>query len=689
MFGKKRIDELTARLSNLESMFASSGAAGDMAAMGASLEGHTKWLQNVEQGLTDVRTAHEAQLRDLGRWLAATTYAVTSMSDTPVIPSPELQAGGPNARRVDEHATTARMLQIWTVMRWLDQAPVASDVLISVVLPTRNRRVYLERAVASVLTQRHAAIDLVVVNDGSTDDTADFLATVTDPRVRVLRTSGVGAAAARNLGLDAVRGAIVTHLDDDNLMDPLWLHGVAWGFSRWPDAQLLYGARIVEDGPARDRMPSGAMPSLEWQSFDRKRLEQSNYIDMNVIAHRNGIPEARFDPAIRSSIEWEMLLRLTARHVPLELPIVACLYSNYAPNRLSDSAQYLEENRFVRSRVHTTRAMRVLSYNALFPLLSETYIEEEMLALEAQGVSIGFAAHGVSVSPYPVRQPVYTGLDEAVAAHDPDVVVVYWTSHALGELDHLERLGRPFVLRVHSFDFDPTAIERVRNSRCCAGVWAFPHQVAELPGAHDLVPIFSTHAAMPEPAAERPVVASVSAGLPKKDWPLLMSAMNELSDLERVIVVARSNGLEHVPDDVTAMAATYERPPVVQINVPRAEVFALLARTSALVYTVKPNVPLGMPMSVIEGLRAGACVIVPEAASMEMLCGAGYRPYRTATDIVAHVRTIMAGGEAIDAERLANQNRARARFCDPTLGKRFHEELSAAVTAWRAERQAA
>jgi hypothetical protein len=122
---------------------------------------------------------------------------------------------------------------------------------------------------------RRADLGRVVVNDGSTDDTADFLATVTDPRVRVLCTSGVGAAAARNLGLDAVRGAIVTHLDDDNLMDPLWLRGVAWGFSRWPDAQLLYGARIVEDGPARDRIPSGAMPSIEWQSFDRKRLEQS------------------------------------------------------------------------------------------------------------------------------------------------------------------------------------------------------------------------------------------------------------------------------------------------------------------------------------------------------------------------------------------------------------------------------
>ena len=94
-------------------------------------------------------------------------------------------------------------------------------------------------------------------------------------------------------------------------------------------------------------------------------------------------------------------------------------------------------------------------------------------------------------------------------------------------------------------------------------------------------------------------------------------------------------------------------------------------------------------MSVIEAMCAGACVVTPDRDEMKALCGSGFRPYRTAADIVAHVRDIIAGGPAIDLERQNNQAQAIARFCDPELGRRFHTELSAAVTAWRERRQRA
>jgi hypothetical protein len=68
---------------------------------------------------------------------------------------------------------------------------------------------------------------------------------------------------------------------------------------------------------------------------------------------------------------------------------------------------------------------------------------------------------------------------------------------------------------------------------------------------------------------------------------------------------------------------------------------------------------------------------------MSALCGDGFRPYRTAADIVAHVREIVAGGPAIEIERRRNHDRAVTCFCAPQLGRRFHAELSAALTAWR------
>ena len=613
------LKKIWGRLKRLVRVFSSVSALSD------ALATRSAWLRNIERGLADVRTAHAAQLNDLERWQGATARVVASLTNTPIVPSATLQAAGPDARLTDDRATLARLTQLWAVTRWIATAAATSSTLISVVMPTRNRRAYLERAIASVLKQTHAALELLVVDDGSTDDTPNLLASLKDPRVRPMRAAGVGAAAARNLALGAARGQIVAYLDDDNLMDENWLKALAWAFERWPDTELLYGARIIEDANAAHGVASGAMPSLEWQPFDRGRLEQANYIDMNVMAHRAGLPEAHFDVALPSNIEWDMTLRLTARRAPLELPVIGCYYGSYAPNRIGDTPERLQFNRLVRSRVHTTRAMRVLSHNALFPLVSETYIEEEMLALEAQGASIAFSSFAPSTSPYTVRQPVYSGLDEGIAVHNPDVIMVYWASHAQGELQHLERAGRPFALRVHSFDFDVEQVGRIRDHRLCVGVWAFPHQTAAIAGSHELVPIFMTQAAMPEPAAERRVIASVSAGLPKKNWPLLIEAMDRLSDFERVIVLARSNGYEELPDKVAQMAADRKNPPTVRVNLPRAEVFELLARTSVLLYTVVPDALLGMPMSVIEALCAGACVVTPDRSEMRALCGEGFR----------------------------------------------------------------
>src|SRR5215467_798370 len=88
---------------------------------------------------------------------------------------------------------------------------------ISVVLTTYDRRHRLPRAIASVLAQDDVRFELIVVDDASRDGTPDYLATLADPRIRVITAErNCGPSAARNLGLKAARAGIVAFLDSDD-----------------------------------------------------------------------------------------------------------------------------------------------------------------------------------------------------------------------------------------------------------------------------------------------------------------------------------------------------------------------------------------------------------------------------------------------------------------------------------------
>src|SRR5580700_7537460 len=91
--------------------------------------------------------------------------------------------------------------------------------LVSVYIPTRNREAFLARAVRSVLQQTYTNIELIVVNDGSTDQTETLLDQVQQEDRRLVPVhirESAGPSAARNIAIKMARGTFVTGLDDDD-----------------------------------------------------------------------------------------------------------------------------------------------------------------------------------------------------------------------------------------------------------------------------------------------------------------------------------------------------------------------------------------------------------------------------------------------------------------------------------------
>jgi glycosyltransferase involved in cell wall biosynthesis len=589
--------------------------------------------------------------------------------------------------RSNRHAWITQRIN--TITEWVRQANLDTTAKISVVMATRNRADMVRRAVDSVRNQIYPHWELIVVDDGSTDATPAVLEQLRseDARIVVVTSDHGGVGNARNAGLVAATADIVCYLDDDNRMEPLWLKAVAWAFDRQPNLDVLYGARIVDVDDVEDGGPDG-MPYIHFVPFDRRRLEEANFIDLGVVAHRRLLEEARFDETLEALGDWDLVLRLTEASPPLALPVVASTYLVSAPGRISRSGKVTDAVSTVHTKMRRLCPIRVLGYNSLYPLLPETYIGEEMKALTDHGATLAWYTDQWSPSPVTVHEPLFTDIDTAVNSFAPDVLVLFWATFAAERLEEMSRIGLPFALRVHSFDFDLDLIERVRQHPLCVGVWAYPQHASRIEGAHELAPLIASLADFPEPARERPVVLSASACLPKKDWPTLVSAFADLAEkgADCRIVVAVTHAHEDEPARVKELITASGAPIKLSIDVPHDQVVDLLARTAAVVYTKTSGGPFGMPRSIIEGQLARTCVVLPRRPEAPLVAGPDCRTYVTSGDIVRHVTEILAGGPQIEAERLANRRFAFSHFADPQHGAVFAAQLTRAVNRWKLAR---
>jgi len=132
-----------------------------------------------------------------------------------------------------------------------------SSPAVTVVIPLYQKGGSVLAAVRSVLSQRFADLELLVVDDGSTDEGPALVAQVSDPRLRLLRQPNEGPGAARNRGLAGARGALIAFLDADDEWDPEFLElGVA-ALTRAPECAAWVAGRAEASArrirTARDR----------------------------------------------------------------------------------------------------------------------------------------------------------------------------------------------------------------------------------------------------------------------------------------------------------------------------------------------------------------------------------------------------------------------------------------------------
>jgi len=194
---------------------------------------------------------------------------------------------------------------------------------VSVVLPTYNRAYILGDAIKSVLGQTYANLELIVVDDGSTDNTKEFVQTYTDPRIRYVRHEhNKGLAASRNTGIREARGAFVANLDSDDVWMLQKLERELAVFSTTaPETGVVYSQyeRTYSNGRITV-FPDVPVPAHNFQ----KMLLEVNLISMQMALVKKDVFEnaGYFDESIPALQDWEFWIRASAKTQFVFLPEV-------------------------------------------------------------------------------------------------------------------------------------------------------------------------------------------------------------------------------------------------------------------------------------------------------------------------------------------------------------------------------
>ena len=192
----------------------------------------------------------------------------------------------------------------------------------SVIVTAYNEERLIAAALASVLAQTHDELELIVVDDGSSDGTLAAVAPFeADPRVKVISQPNQGLSAARNTGIGASQSDRVAFLDSDDLWLPDYLAKAHAALESRPDAGFAYtDAWLLQDDNGRfyrssamaDQNPPGTPPEDPGEML-RMLMRRGNFIFVSVTARRAALDKAGpFKPELKACEDFDEWIRILA-----------------------------------------------------------------------------------------------------------------------------------------------------------------------------------------------------------------------------------------------------------------------------------------------------------------------------------------------------------------------------------------
>jgi glycosyltransferase involved in cell wall biosynthesis len=306
---------------------------------------------------------------------------------------------------------------------------------VSVIIPTYNRGYIVKDAINSILTQAMDDFEILVVDDGSTDDTRQVVDAIADERIKYIHKKNGGVSSARNLGIARATGTYIAFLDSDDIWPACFLEATSDALDARQDHGLAYTATVQEFPDGRretDNLKRCVSGQITVELF-----AHSTIWPMAVLIRRSVLNDFWFDENLKICDDNDAFMRLSTRTKFIFVPDV------YVTRRASDDSHS--------SAVYTEGAyVRALSLERFYYSLGGVQFVPAALAKKKishcyrragerhrkkgfRKAAMGFLRRAIKYDPLDVR--LYVGLIKAAALSKEDDGLADWhMPEALGDV---------------------------------------------------------------------------------------------------------------------------------------------------------------------------------------------------------------------------------------------------------------
>ena len=306
-------------------------------------------------------------------------------------------------------------------------SPTNEQFVVSVIVPTYNRRTTLTEALRSVLEQELLPHEIIVVDDCCTDGTADLDLRSLDPRIRMIRHDhNRGGAAARNTGIDNAIGNWLAFLDSDDLWLPHKLMHQSALVQSHSGTRFFVAGNVISRRPNRaPRLFNSRAPTQDEDLSEYIMIHDCTFQTSSLLVPAEAFCFVRFDETLRKHQDADFVLRLIAaryNYVYSHQP-VAIYNQNDDPERISNKERSVQITLqwFRRSQHITTSAARAYYYTyRRFPShLRDRPLEALQTALQLALTDIRSFRYALfAVLRLVIEKAFYKGI-RALTGHEP------------------------------------------------------------------------------------------------------------------------------------------------------------------------------------------------------------------------------------------------------------------------------